>query len=304
MGRSPYEALASALGRRTTNRAPPSGASSMWTLPPWPSAIARTIARPRPAPPPARPRPSSRRVKRSKTRSRSARRDARPVVVDDEPHRALAGAHRDSGPRLRAWLDALSSRLRDQAAQLPRVAEDSSRGHPRRVDRHRPHAGRLLEDQVVDVDLDRVRPAPLPRRRASSRSSPTAPSRRWSSSRTRRATRRPVGLVAAAQRDLELGADRRDRAAQLVGRVGDELALARSTTPRAGRASRSSCGRGAPPRRSWSGSGTRRWIVEPVIDAASARIGSTGPQRPARQVPGEQRDRRGRAAARRGAGRR
>ena len=57
-------------GSSSSTRAPPSGDSPATTLPPWASAIARTIARPSPVPPDARSRAASVRWKRSKTRSR------------------------------------------------------------------------------------------------------------------------------------------------------------------------------------------------------------------------------------------
>ena len=88
--------------------------------------------------------------------------------------------------------------------------------------------------------------------------------------------RRPVGDVAEL-RSATSSCARIDvtRAAQLVRRVGHELALSCDD-----RSSRSSIAfivcASLPTSSSVPGSGTRRWIVEPVIAAASARISSTG----------------------------
>ena len=104
--------------------------------------------------------------------------------------------------------------------------------------------------------------------------------------------RRPVGARSATQRDLELRADRRDRAAQLVRRVRDELALPRRglLEPVEHRVHR--VGRAARPRRRSPARARGGGSCEPVIAAASARIdldrSERAPGEPPRQPADQQ----------------
>ncbi len=81
---------------RTTNVAPPPGVSATPTRPRWPATIAATIARPRPVPPPA-PRPAGGVGAEEPLEhlGRDVRRDAGSVVADLEAGLTRVDAHRD-----------------------------------------------------------------------------------------------------------------------------------------------------------------------------------------------------------------
>ena len=156
--------------------------------------------------------------------------DARPVVVDGELDgvgRRRRAARRPpsswrGGPRCRG-----GCARRARAARGGRARARRTRGRCRRVPAAaapcRPGPARRGRSRGA---CRRAR-SRRPRRggRASS-SSLTVSSIRASSASARSATDRPVGALGVPQRDLEVGADRSERAAQLVRRVGHELPLA------------------------------------------------------------------------------
>ena len=179
-------------GRRSSKRAPPRGASSTRTVPPWAAATARTSASPSPAPPAPRARPSSSRVNRSNTRSRSAGGHAGPVVVD--PHHRLAAvaatptATADAGvaggvvdqvahepgssaarsPRTRAADTPLSSTADAEPAQPPHLGGDQlvevdvARGRQRAAGLVEPGQLQEVADQVVEPVAPRRAPCRSP----------------------------------------------------------------------------------------------------------------------------------------------
>ena len=188
----------------------------------------RAIARPRPVPPLSRSRASSSRVNRSKTRSRSASRDAVAVVghgdpaggratVAPRPHAAAARA----GPRCRRGWSAARYRSSYDACTDGGPVRDAARRTGTRAAAYR--AADVRQRRPTDVDDSRRRgwPPASSARARSSRSSTSADSRPTSGEQV---VRQPAAL-AESLGDLELGPHRRQRAAQLVGGVGDEGAL-------------------------------------------------------------------------------
>lgn len=164
--------------------APRPGADSSSTLPPWASAMARTMASPRPAP--SDRRPPAPRAKRSKIRSRSGFGDSRPLVGDPEPGEVLI--HRGPDPDRGAVLGVLGGvggELHDGLGKPLAVGHQPAVSTPLQA----PVAGG--EGGGLGHQLDGL--APL------------------------------TGIVA---QQLEVAPDDRDRRAQLVTRVGDEVLLA------------------------------------------------------------------------------
>ncbi len=219
------------LGREARSRRSPRRPAALAALavPPCSSATRCTIARPRPEP--GLPRASSERQKRSKTlrqvlvrrspgRGRGPRRVRPPTSISTSPP---AGLH----------LAALSSRLEIARPSRCAVAADQRGGEalarsaarasppPRALDRVAASSSRR--------DVLATAPPSLARTRASSTTSATR-SVSSSSSSVRSATSRlrsaGVEALAAAER-LDVGAQRRQRGAQLVRGVGDQPPLRR-----------------------------------------------------------------------------
>ena len=206
-----------------------SGRPRSSTVPPCCSVIALTIERPSPRPPASRARPSSSRVNRSNTRSRSSAGMPGPVVVDGELDGVVVVGCSSTADRARAWRAALSRRLRTTRASCSRRPCT------------RPADTRVVSTGTRAAARSRRAPARRGRSRGamSTGAAPSASSRRASVEQLAHRVlhalvlgqrtlgdRGPVGAVGVAQRDLEVGADRRERAAQLVRRVGHELPLA------------------------------------------------------------------------------
>ena len=200
--------------------------STSWTSPPWRRATLRAMARPRPLPV-----PRERAVSPGRSGRRSGTvvdgRDARSVVDEVQQH-VVGVVETLTRTVVAACRTALSSRLRTAAEGRDRVAEDGRRGHafgdqgdagdgsrPGRPPRAPGHRGRSLEARgrvgfVLggEEDAGRGRAPPWTRSR-----------------RAGRATAGQVDAVRVGMGDLELGAQRRQRALEVVGGVGDEGAL-------------------------------------------------------------------------------
>ena len=218
----------SLAGRRTTKRAPPPSASLSSTVPPWPSATARTIARPRPLPGRGSPSPSPW-AKRSNTRSRSS--GGTPGPRSETSSTAWSPSLRTAtvtGVPAGVWISAFSIRLRATRCRSSGTAASvTARG---RVHRH------------LALLAERLR---LGRRLAGHRGQVHRPPRRLAAG-VGAGQQQQVGHQAAhpargAQRgggdllrlalevgleQLEVGEDAGERRAQLVRGVGHELALA------------------------------------------------------------------------------
>ena len=227
---APPAAAARRSGRR--GRCSPSS-----TEPPWDSATARTIARPRPLPPP---RVAVARTKRSNTCVAHLGGDARAVVGHLEHGAAVLAVDGHVHARARRGVD---ERVLDQVERQP-VQVVGRAVHE--------HGGRAVLGQH-DRRARGRRPAAPPRRRPRARSRRGRPARgasgrrpasaRASSSRSatsRRIRRDERSAEPAISRlvalellleQLEVGQDARERRAQLVRRVGHELALARRARP-------------------------------------------------------------------------
>ena len=190
--------------------------------PPRRRTSSRAIASPRPVPPLSRSRASSRRAKRSKTRSRSAsgrpprRRRPRPRALARTPERDVhPGTGVSSGVVTRLPTTRSSSRrligtvpsATGPSTTVRRVRGGEARQHQRR------QGGRLRVGQRLSPASSRAR---------TRRSSTSAESRPSS------APRSALVLVGGAMPagDVDLDPQRRQRAAQLVGDVGHEAALA------------------------------------------------------------------------------
>ncbi len=128
---------AGAAARRRRRRPPPS------TVPPWPSATWRTIARPRPEP--GRPRAASERKKRSKTMVAVRRVDPGTAVAHGQL--AVAQAHVDHRAR-RTPLGGVVEQVRDGAVQ-PRRDALHERGLELRSRRSRRGACRRARSTAV-----------------------------------------------------------------------------------------------------------------------------------------------------------
>ena len=105
--------------------------------PPWASATARTIARPRPVPPPVR--PSSARLKRSKARLTELGREALAPVAHLQDHRAGFGAGRETD-RARAVAQGVVDQVAQGLLDAQRV-EIGVRTGPSRDGDLAPHTG-------------------------------------------------------------------------------------------------------------------------------------------------------------------
>ena len=272
------------VGQRISSRAPPEGVAPAVAVPPRPCTNAATRARPRPDPPPASGR---RRVNRSNTRSRSASRDARAVVLDQQPHPPSRGQHHHPHHRAARSRRPLSIRLSSTSATSDGVAATtagvgatssttgavgrrrgqlgaSERGpRPRRPGRRRPRAGAV----------------PASARASASRSSSSEDSRTASAATARRVSSAICG-IGVGDGDLGLRADRRDRRPQLVRRVAGEPLQAGGGLVAAGQQAVELLGRGRAARRAPAGTGSRS---PGGSAAAAARIRSTG--RSAARVP-------------------
>ncbi len=217
------------------------------------SATAATIDSPSPLPEPCRERAVSRRTKRSKTCSRASGGTPWPsswTVSSTTPSSEIS----DSSTRPAACRTAFSSRLRTSRRSCSRLPRSGGGGDRRGVDGHRrrrPHPGRLLEHQVVQVH--RAEP---PARSAAlvlrGEEQEVADQRLHLLAARQQATgaKRPVGRLRVCQSPPRAGsgtsstgsaarATRRRRS-----RAGDGWRC------RAGPAWRSSCGPVGPPRRS------------------------------------------------------
>ena len=121
---------------RTSNRAPPASERSTEIVPSWCSAIHFAIARPRPVPPAGAP---GARQKRSKTRGRSSGATPGPESSTATRRRSGVGPDEDAdGATARAVADRVVDEDRDELAQARRVADRRRR---RGIDLE-PHAGR------------------------------------------------------------------------------------------------------------------------------------------------------------------
>ena len=153
-------------------------------------------------------------------------RDAGTVVLDAQHHLGADGGDPDGDPPVgvpRRVVEEVPHHLRE----LPAVAVDSSARHRACVELDRARAAADVgEHELVDVDggVGRVRAALVEAgeleevvdERAEALVLGEQPRREL----------RPVGVLRIAERNFEIGAHRRDRAPQLVGRVRHELALA------------------------------------------------------------------------------
>ena len=201
--------------------------------------ISATMASPSPTPPRPGPRESSSRTKRSKMSSRRSSGTPGPsssTVRTAWSHPRL-GTPRP-GPSRCAWARAFWTRLRTtaRAARRPRTAAPARRRWCRpRSGRRAPNAGDGLVDDVVEVHGGHPEPGDVgvgagQERGAGPPGPPSGPSRA-SMSRSRAPGPPPV------PGRLQLHAQARDRAAQLVRGVRDEPALSSRRCARADRAS-------------------------------------------------------------------
>ena len=196
--------MAAATGKRTTKRAPlrPSCRSSISIAPPWPSTIARAMARPRPE---WRPKSSSGRMRMEAVEDRLARLagHARPLVLDADQHLVA-----DAG---RADLDH-AARRREGNGVVDEIVDQP--GEPRFVAhdrrRRRPAAGRRRPRRPC-------RRAP-PRAAAAPRSSGRGRSARTARATARRRAARPRRCRPPAGRaGARPGGPRRAAAARTAG---------------------------------------------------------------------------------------
>ncbi len=218
-------------GREIHASSPPPGRLSRWASPPWARATARTIERPRPEPP--RARATSARAKRSKACGTEVRRQPGPFVRHVQFHRAVRGArghaHRSAAVAEgvldqvgEGLLDARPIRL-DLEARVGLARQDATRGRgPPREPRHDG-----LQQRVGRQRLGLHGQASL--------------IRAGDHQQVLRQAHQPVGLLAgggdrraqlarrvvAAQRQLQLGLEDRERRAELVAGVGHEGPLVR-----------------------------------------------------------------------------
>ena len=227
--------------------------------------------------------------------------DPRTVVVDGEPDRAVDRGEADLDTFDARGAHALSSRLRTTRRELGAAAVDPSGrdagscrpalGTSARVSSSTTSSrstsigssGAPSSDarQLEQLARRRLRAARPPRGPASATTGQSASAPRGARPRAARGWT-PPGCAARAMRPTRTGAG------------AATTSSSRSSIEFMVRASR-------PISSSVLGSGTRRWIVEPVMAAASARIDSTG--RSARPVSHQVRRRRARrAAARRARG--
>ena len=245
--------------------------------------MACTSDSPRPAPPARRARPSSSRVKRSNTRSRSSAGHARTVVVDPQHGLAAVLARASRSRRDVAWRAALSSRLRTSRASWP--GSPSTRAADTPVGPHR--RGRAPRSRATSASTSSSRStascAAARRRRRSRRAGPVPAGRPTSSSSRslslstvvghRRASRPARGCRLATSTLVRMVASGL-RSSWEASR--HELALRWSGPPRAGRACRSWCGPGGPPRRRWSARRRAGAACVWLISSTSWRMRSTG----------------------------
>ena len=219
---------------------------------------------------------------------RSARTPARGRAAGCRDRRRRPGARRrrPSSPSVTvttdvAWRAALSSRLRTSRCELDRVALDPGRRHP--VGPHGvaegPEPGHVGQHHLVEVDDRRV-----PRRAVAARLVELGQRQQVGHQLVEALAlvqhrRRHVGPVGAAGGGA--GPPRRSSGSSPAGsaargRRPTRTGAASSGPPRAGRACRSWCGRGGPPRRPWRA--RRRagaaWCA--LISSTSWRMRSTG----------------------------
>ena len=175
----------------------------------------------------------------------------------------------------------MPARVVDEVAHdaRERVApsEHAAAGHPRRVDRDRTFARALLEHDLVEVDLDEVARRRRSRRGGRARRGRRPPARAARPPRARAGRRRAsrCGRGGAARPRAACGSTRPGCAARATRRTRSGVGAIAASSSRSSisfivtaSARDLVVGLRAP--------GTRRWIVVPVIDAASARIASTG----------------------------
>ena len=212
-------------GKRSWASRPPYDESPSTMSPPRRRASSRTIASPRPLPPVSRSRASSSRAKRSKTRSRSAggmpgpssaTATARPARRRTPERQVDAGAGVAPGVVDQVAHDALELEPAHRQGAVGQVTD-------------RDHAGGSVAANAGEHHR-RIG------RRVGGRAAASPASSRASTRRSSTSARQPdelgieVGAVlvgrAVPPRDVDLDAQRGQRAAQLVGDVGHEAALA------------------------------------------------------------------------------
>ena len=225
----PWSLTLSCAGKRTTKRAPrPSSGGSSCTVPWWLSATARTIASPSPEEPERSPWA---RKKRSKTLSCSSARDARAVVLDREHDVAVgaldAGLDRGAGVGV---AQRVLHQVQHEPVQLVLHALDLEAARaPRSRSRGRPRPARARTAASVTT-LERSTGRCGGSRPASARASSSRSATRRRIRRLERSAEAAASRCSPSQRlleQLEVGQHGRQRRAQLVRGVGDELALAR-----------------------------------------------------------------------------
>ena len=276
------------------------------TPPPWASATARTIARPRPVEPPRSPSP---RTKRSKIRVAQLRRDARAVVLDDRAATSSPSARRDARARGvpgGVWRIAFSIRLsasRCSSSRAPSTTAGVASTLEVVAAGDRPQLGGRLDERPAprSVGLVRLLAVGVGAGEQQQVGDQAAHPPRRAQRRRGRLAALAVELVG---QQLEVGQHARQRRAQLVRGVGDELALARAAPPRsrrarprARRASRRACGASSATSSSASGWGTRLAGVARARDVA--RGGGQLGDRAHRAAAEQRRRRAARAACRR-----
>ena len=235
-------------------------------------------------------RAPSTRAKRSKIRSRSAGGDAGAVVGDGEHDAAVVARRGVNATVERGVADGVVGQVADQPGELVGIADDLTGADTAEVDPHPSSARRrratrsTMSSRSTGSRRGSPRPALVgPRQEQQVVGQALEPD---VSSSTLAWVAEQVGLVRVREVDLELGADAGERAAQLVGGVGDEPALPLRRRPRrrssmsfivrASRAISSSPGR-APAR---GGAGHDR-----PIDGHLGADRLDGPQRAADQPP-------------------
>ena len=237
-------------------------------------AIAAAIASPSPVPP--RVRASSARVKRSNARGRKSGGKPGPSSQHVQLDVAVLARARSARPSRRRSVSALSTRFASACSSRAGSAWTHRRRAPGRAASGRPSArARVWKRPATRCEHRRRRRAPPAAPAAGpgpSARSPAGPrrgcdSRSVSSAADCSAVLELLARVLAAQRELELGAQDRQRRAQLVRGVGDERPLARERHLQPRRASRSACARAAR---------SRRWPAGP---AAARRSPPRSPRR-------------------------